>query len=170
MDQPLPAIAKEIQWLWSDSLSNNNIVIMIRWGRVGVFMLRWPGEWLNGSGWPSAITTAGTVLQNLLWKHLILRGQDMPTRLQLQRFLFCSRVNWTGKRTSTLCWKKWTRECIAWESWDHSDMLVTFYNAVICSIIMFGSVCWGGSISKLDKGRIQKIVKNAGHVVEKGQF
>ena len=65
MDQPLPAVAKEIQWLWPDSFSNNNIVIMIRWGRVGVFMLRWPGEWLNGSVWPSAITTAGTVLQNL---------------------------------------------------------------------------------------------------------
>ena len=28
------------------------------------------------------------------------------------------------------------------------DMLVTFYNAVICSIIMFGSVCWGGNIEK----------------------
>ena len=26
-----------------------------------------------------------------------------------------------GKRTSTLCWKKWTRECIAWESWDHLE-------------------------------------------------
>ena len=26
-------------------------------------------------------------------------------------------------------------------------MLVTFYNAVICSIIMFGSVCWGGNCS-----------------------
>ena len=33
-----------------------------------------------------------------------------------------------------------------------SDMLVTFYNAVICSIIVFGSVCWGGNISKLDRG------------------
>ena len=38
-------------------------------------------------------------------------------------------------------------------------MLVTFYNAVICSIIMFGSVCWGGNISKLDRGRLAKIVK-----------
>ena len=65
MDQPLPAIAKEIQWLCPDSFSNNNIVITIGWGRVGVFMLRWPGEWLNVSGWPSAITTAGIVLQNL---------------------------------------------------------------------------------------------------------
>ena len=38
-------------------------------------------------------------------------------------------------------------------------MLVTFYNAVICSIIMFGSVCWGGNILKLDRGRLEKIVK-----------
>ena len=38
-------------------------------------------------------------------------------------------------------------------------MLVTFYNAVICSIIMFGSVCWGGNISKSDGGRLEKIVK-----------
>ena len=49
----------------------------------------------------------------------------------------------------------------------NSDMLVTFYNAVICSIIMFGSVCWGGNISKLDRGRLEKIVKVAGHVVGK---
>ena len=40
-------------------------------------------------------------------------------------------------------------------------MLVTSssYNAVICGIIMFGSVCWGGNISKLDRGRLEKIVK-----------
>ena len=49
----------------------------------------------------------------------------------------------------------------------NSDMLVTFYNAVICSIIMFGSVCWGENISKLDRGRLEKIVKKAGHVVGK---
>ena len=35
----------------------------------------------------------------------------------------------------------------------NSDMLVTLYNAVICSIIMFGSVCWGVNISKLEGGR-----------------
>ena len=51
-------------------------------------------------------------------------------------------------------------------------MLVTFYNAVICSIIRFGSVCWGENISKLDRGRLEKIVKKeeekkAGHVVGK---
>ena len=36
----------------------------------------------------------------------------------------------------------------------NSALLVTFYNTVICSIIMFGSVCWGGNISKLDRGRL----------------
>ena len=49
----------------------------------------------------------------------------------------------------------------------NSDMLVTFHNAVICSIIMFGSVCWGGNISKLDRRRLEKIVKKVGHVVGK---
>ena len=46
-------------------------------------------------------------------------------------------------------------------------MLVTFYNAVICCIIIFGSVCWGGNISKLDRGRLEKIKKKAGHVIGK---
>ena len=41
----------------------------------------------------------------------------------------------------------------------NSDMLVTFYNSVMCIIIIFGSVCWGGIISKLDRGRLEKIVK-----------
>ena len=40
----------------------------------------------------------------------------------------------------------------------NSDMIVTFYNAE-SSIIIFGSVCWGGNISKLDRGRLEKIVK-----------
>ena len=43
-------------------------------------------------------------------------------------------------------------------------MLVTFYNAVICSIIVYDSVCWGENISKFDRGRLEKIVKKAGHV------
>ena len=46
-----------------------------------------------------------------------------------------------------------------------SDMLVTFfYSAVICSIIMFESVYWGGNISKFGR-RLEKIVKKSGYVV-----
>ena len=50
-----------------------------------------------------------------------------------------------------------------------SDTLVTFYNAVICSIIMFGSVSWGGNISKLDRGRLEKIVKKRKKKKKKGR-
>ena len=46
----------------------------------------------------------------------------------------------------------------------NSGMLLTFYNAVICSIIMFESVYWGGNISKFGR-RLEKIVKKSGHVV-----
>ena len=54
----------------------------------------------------------------------------------------------------------------------NSDMLVTFYNPVICSSITFGSICRGGNGSKLDRGRLEKIVKKASHVCGKatGQF
>ena len=53
----------------------------------------------------------------------------------------------------------------------NSDMLVTVYNAVICSLIMFGSVCRGRNISHFDKGKLGKMVKKkrkkAGNVVGK---
>ena len=40
----------------------------------------------------------------------------------------------------------------------NSGMLLTFYNAVICSIIVYGSVRLGRNISKFDRGRLEKIV------------
>ena len=43
-------------------------------------------------------------------------------------------------------------------------MLVTFYHAVMSILIVFGSVSWGGDISKFDRGKLEKIVKTAGHV------
>ena len=42
-------------------------------------------------------------------------------------------------------------------------MLVTFYNAVICSLLMFVSVCWGRNI--LIEGGWKILYKKAGHVV-----
>ena len=53
-------------------------------------MLRWLGEWFNGSGWPSTITTAcEKVLQNLLWKHLICQDKTCPPAYSC---IFCSRL------------------------------------------------------------------------------
>ena len=83
--------------------------------------------------------------------------------------VFDSKLNWKENINSVLknvnsrmCYMRKLRSFEV-----NSDMLVTFYNAVICSSIMFGSVCWGGNISKLDRRRLEKIVKKVGHVVGK---
>ena len=47
----------------------------------------------------------------------------------------------------------------------NSDILGTHYRAVICNLIVFGSLCWGGNISQFYRGRLEKIVNKAGHVV-----
>ena len=47
-------------------------------------------------------------------------------------------------------------------------MLVTFYNAIICNLIMFGSVCLGENISKFNRGGLEETKKKeVGHVVGK---
>ena len=43
-------------------------------------------------------------------------------------------------------------------------MLVTFYNAVICSLILLGSVFWGDSISQFDRGKLKSIVSRSCHL------
>ena len=101
-----------------------------------------------------------------------LKEKQIYDRVDTYKYLdvfFDSKLNWKENTSSVLkkvnsrmyCMRKLRSFGV------NSDMLVTFYNAVMCSIIMFGSVCWGGNISKLDRGRLEKIVKKAGHVVGK---
>ena len=81
--------------------------------------------------------------------------------------VFDSKLNWKENINSVLK-KVNTRMCCLRKLRSfgvNSGMLVTFYNAVICIIIVYGSVWWGGNISKFDRGRLEKIVKKAGHVV-----
>ena len=56
--------------------------------------------------------------------------------------IYC--INPSGKLK--LWFDRTTKNIIILNHEYNSDMLVTFYNAVICSIIMFGSVCKGGNI------------------------
>ena len=49
----------------------------------------------------------------------------------------------------------------------NSDIIVTFYNAVIFSLIMFSSACWGWNISQFERGRLEKIVAKAVRIVGK---
>ena len=104
-------------------------------------------------------------------KPVYIKG-EAAERVDTYKYLgvvFDSKLNWKENINSVLkkvnsrmyCMRKLRSFGV------NSDMLVTFHNAVICSIIMFGSVCWGGNISKLDRGSLEKIVKKAGHVVGK---
>ena len=75
--------------------------------------------------------------------------------------VFESKLNWKENNNSVL--KKSELENVLYMKaeivWSKFTYASNFYNAVICSIIMFGSVCWGGNISKSDRRTLEKIVK-----------
>ena len=64
-DQPLYAIAKQIQWAWPNDYGEDKFVIMMGGLHIEMAALKTLGDWLKGSGWPQAlvqaeITTPGT--------------------------------------------------------------------------------------------------------------
>ena len=44
-------------------------------------------------------------------------------------------------------------------------MLCMFYDTIICSVLSFALVCWGGNATERDKGRLNKLIKKAGGCV-----
>ncbi len=64
LDQPLFAIAKQIQWNWPSTHGENLFVIMLGGLHTEMASLKTAGDWLQGSGWTQAlvlteIATAG---------------------------------------------------------------------------------------------------------------
>ena len=49
------------------------------------------------------------------------------------------------------------------------ELLQMFYSSVVCSIMTFGLTCWGGSVSKQDRNRLDKNIKKASGVVGRRQ-
>jgi len=96
-------------------------------------------------------------------KPIYIKGEAVE-RVDTYKYLgvvFDSKLNWKENINSVLKKVNTRMYCMRKlrSSGVNSDMLVTFYNAVICSSIMFGCVCWGGNISKLDRGRLENMVK-----------
>ena len=65
LDQPLFAVGKEIQWNWSDLYGEKEFVVMFGSRHIEMAFLKVIGEWLQGSGWTTAladsnIATPGT--------------------------------------------------------------------------------------------------------------
>jgi hypothetical protein len=46
-----------------------------------------------------------------------------------------------------------------------NKMLYMFYQSMVCSVMVFASVCWGGNASARDTGRLNKLIKKASSVV-----
>ena len=58
-DQPLYALAKHIQWNWSNIYGEDKVVIMFGGIHIEMTALRTIGDWLEESGWTSALVEAG---------------------------------------------------------------------------------------------------------------
>ena len=54
-DQPLYALAKQIQWHWPDKFGEERFVIMMGGLHIEMAALRMLGHWLDGSGWVHAL-------------------------------------------------------------------------------------------------------------------
>ena len=58
LDQPLFAVAKEIQWNWSDLYGEKKFVVMFGGLHIEIAFLKVIGRWLEGSGWTTALVDA----------------------------------------------------------------------------------------------------------------
>ena len=58
LDQPLFAVAKEIQWNWSDLYGEKKFVVMFGGLYIEMAFLKVIGGWLEGSGWTTALADA----------------------------------------------------------------------------------------------------------------
>ena len=57
MDQPLYALAKQIQWD-DANLDENNYVVMMGGLHIEMMLQKTIGDWLQGSGWTTALADA----------------------------------------------------------------------------------------------------------------
>jgi hypothetical protein len=59
MDQPLFALAKQIQWRWPHTHGEDKLLIMFGGLHIELAMLRTLGKWLDKSGWTTVLVNAG---------------------------------------------------------------------------------------------------------------
>ena len=64
-EQPLFALAKQMQWKWPEDYGEDKFVVMFGGLHIEMAALKTLGDWLRGSGWVQAlvqaeITTPGT--------------------------------------------------------------------------------------------------------------
>ena len=58
-DQPLYALAKQVQWHWPEMFGEDQFVIMMGGLHIEMASLRMLGHWLEGSGWVNCLVASG---------------------------------------------------------------------------------------------------------------
>lgn len=57
-DQPLFALAKQIQWKWPEKYGEDKLAVMFGGLHIEMAALKTIGDWLKGSGWAQALVQA----------------------------------------------------------------------------------------------------------------
>lgn len=57
-DQPLFALAKQIQWKWPEKYGEDRLVVMLGGLHIELAVLKTLGDWLKGSGWVQVLVQA----------------------------------------------------------------------------------------------------------------
>ena len=58
LDQPLFALAKQIQWKWPEKYGEDKMILMFGGLHIEMAALKTLGDWLRGSGWVKALVQA----------------------------------------------------------------------------------------------------------------
>ena len=65
VDQPLFALAKQIQWTFNEIFNEDQFVIMLGGLHIEMAAFKMLGKWLSGSGWAEALCNAGVATQGV---------------------------------------------------------------------------------------------------------
>ena len=74
-DQPLYAIAKQVQWNWPDLFGEDQFVVMLGGLHIEMASFKALGNWLDGSGWTyvldqAEVAKSGTADSSLKASHI----------------------------------------------------------------------------------------------------
>ena len=112
VDQPLYALAKKIQWTWPDVYGEQKFVVMMGELHIEMSFLKVLGDFLDGSGWTSVMSTACVTTEG--------RAEN------LQRGSQTSRSQWAHEVTAAVLYALQQQAYRAYRETCGSDKFLSF--------------------------------------------
>jgi len=132
-DQPLYALAKQIQWHWLVSFGEDKFVILLGGLHIEMATLRLLGHWLNGCGWVQSLTQAGVatsgVAESFINATHVKRTRYAHTVTAAALYI-CMKQSYTlyceqQLDNETVDFDEWRAECV------NSSVQFRFWNTVL---------------------------------------